>query len=65
MIHLVYDRCGTANRLVAEEYRGDGLNGSQLMMVDNLLDVGIFQTVYSLVFLVVVYQDDLLALCAQ
>ena len=65
MIHLIYDGCGAADRLVAEKYRGDGLDSSQFMMVDDLLDICVFQTVYRLVFLVVVYQDDLLALCTQ
>ena len=65
MVHLVNDGCGAAHRLVAEEYRRDGLNSTQLMMVDDLLDIRVLQTVYRLVFLVMVYQDDLLSLGTQ
>ena len=50
MVHLVNDGCGAAHRLVAEEYRGHGLNSTQLMMVDDLLDVRVLQTIYRLAF---------------
>ena len=65
MVHLIYDGCSTSNRLVAEKYRRNGLNRTQLMMVNDFLNVCVLKTVYRLVLLIMVYQDDLLSLCAQ
>jgi len=35
------------------------------MVVNDLLDVCVLQTIYGLILLIVIYQDDLLSLCAQ
>ena len=35
------------------------------MMVNDFLNVCVLKTVYRLVLLIMVYQDDLLSLCAQ
>jgi hypothetical protein len=64
-VHLQHDGGGAAHGLVAEEDGADGLHAADAVVVDDLQDVGLLKAVHTLVFLVVVHQDELLALQVQ
>ena len=65
LIHGSHDGGGGANRLVADVNGGLGLNVGQAVVIHDLQNGGLIQTVDGLSLLIVVHQDDLLAAGAQ
>ena len=63
--HLVQDRRRAAHRHVAEVHRPGRLQVADAVVVDDLQDFGLFQPVDGLLALVVVDEDDLLAVQVQ
>ena len=60
IIHLIYNCRGTAKRLIPEKYRIHGLNSSKPVMVDNLKNLCILNSIYRLALLIMVHKNKLL-----
>ena len=64
-IHAADDSSGAANRLVAEIHRPGSFQCTKTVMVDDLQNLRLLQTIHSLTALVVVHHNDLLAVHVQ
>ena len=64
-IHAADDSSGAANRLVTEIHRPGSFQCTKTVMVDDLQNLRLLQTIHSLTALVVVHHNDLLAVHVQ
>ena len=64
-VHHRDDRRAAAERLVSEVYRGHGLHGTDLMVIDDLEDVSRLDALDRLSGFVMIHEDDLLAMISE